>query len=241
VADQSSLVPDAAQIARLIDHTLLKPDATPAQIAAICDEARQFHFASVCVNPVHVRFCAEQLKDALDVAVCTVIGFPLGATLPEVKAFEAEKAIADGATEVDMVQNIGALKAGDLDRLRSDMAAVVEVAHKHDAICKVILETALLTDDEKATACKIAKEVGADFVKTSTGFGPGGATVADIALMRRVVGPAIGVKASGGVRTYADALAMIEAGATRIGASAGVRIVQEAEGQTLDQTSGGGY
>ncbi len=232
---------DVSQIARLIDHTLLKPDAIPDQIVTLCNEAKQFHFASVCVNPVYVARCAELLKDAADVAVCTVIGFPLGANLPQVKAFEAEKAIAEGATEVDMVQNVGALKAGDLDLLRRDMAAVVEVAHKHRAICKVILETSLLTDGEKETACTIAKEVGADFVKTSTGFSSGGATVEDIALMRRVVGPEMGVKASGGVRTYADALSMVEAGATRIGASAGVRIVQEALGHASGQAAEGSY
>lgn len=221
---------DGPAVARLIDHTLLKPAASHDQVAQLCDEAREYHFASVCVNPIYVKLCAEQLADAEDVAVCTVIGFPLGASLPEVKAFEAERAIADGATEVDMVQNVGALKSGDLDMLRRDIAAVVDVAHKHGAICKVILETALLTHDEKTVACQIAKEVGADFVKTSTGFGPGGATVEDIALMRATVGPEMGVKASGGVRTYADTVAMVEAGATRIGASAGVRIVEEAEG-----------
>lgn len=241
MADQTLQMPNATQIARFVDHTLLKPDALPEQIITLCNEARQYHFASVCVNPVYAALCTEQLKEVDDVAVCTVIGFPLGANLPEVKAFEAEKAIADGATEVDMVQNVGALKAGDLDLLRRDMAAVVEVAHKHGAICKVILETALLTDEEKETACTIAKEVGADFVKTSTGFSSGGATAEDIALMRRVVGPEIGVKASGGVRTYADALNMITAGATRIGASAGIRIVQEALGQTPGQVAEGSY
>lgn len=219
-------------VARLIDHTLLKPAASREQIEQLCDEARQYQFASVCVNPVYVKLCADLLRDQDDVAVCTVIGFPLGANLPEVKAYEAEQAIADGATEVDVVQNVGALKSGDLDLLRRDITAVVEVAHRHDAICKVILETALLTDEEKETACQIAKESGADFVKTSTGFGPGGATVDDVTLMRRVVGPDMGVKASGGVRTYADVLAMTAAGATRIGASAGVQIVQEAQGET---------
>lgn len=221
---------DPKAIARLIDHTLLKPAATRDQIAELCDEARQYRFASVCVNPAYVRQCADRLAGVDDVAVCTVIGFPLGATLPEVKAFEAERAIAAGATEVDMVQNVGALKSGDSEYVQRDIAAVVEVAHQHGAICKVILETALLTDDEKVRACEIAKAAGAVFVKTSTGFGPGGATVEDIALMRRTVGATMGVKASGGVRTFADLQAMVDAGATRIGASAGVQIVREAAG-----------
>jgi len=220
-----------AQVARLIDHTLLKPEASREQIVALCDEARRFRFASVCVNPAYVALCASRLQDVADVAVCSVVGFPLGATLPEAKTFEAERVIAAGAREVDMVMNVGALKSGDLDLLRSDIRAVAETAHARGAICKVILETGLLTDAEKETACQIAREAGADFVKTSTGFGPGGATVADIALMRRVVGPDMGVKASGGVRTYADVVALVEAGATRIGASAGVRIVEEALGQ----------
>lgn len=232
---------NADQIARMIDHTLLKPDAVPDQIVALCAEAAEYHFASVCVNPTYVKLCAEHLGDAPEVLVCTVIGFPLGANLPEVKAYEAEQAIAHGACEIDMVINVGALKAGNLDLLRADIAAVVEVAHMHGALCKVILETALLTDAEKETACAIAKEVGADFVKTSTGFGPGGATVEDIALMRRVVGSEMGVKASGGVRTYADAVSMIEAGATRIGASAGVKIVQEARGQATAAATGDTY
>jgi deoxyribose-phosphate aldolase len=228
-------------IARLIDHTLLKPDATHDQIVRLCEEARRFRFASVCVNPVHVSLCVDLLRDVEDVAVCTVIGFPLGATLPEVKAFEAGQVITLGATEVDMVQNVGALKSQDLDLLQRDMAAVVEVAHAHGAICKVIFETALLTDAEKETACQAAKAVGADFVKTSTGFGPGGATVEDVALMRRAVGPQIGVKAAGGVRTYADVQAMMAAGATRIGASAGVRIVEEALGQAGPSGTESGY
>ena len=227
------------EIARLIDHTLLKPAATPAQIEQLCNEARQYHFASVCVNPVHVARCAEWLADVDDVAVCTVIGFPLGANVTQVKAFEAEQAIAAGATEIDMVQNIGALKAGDHATVRDDIAAVVAVAHAHGAICKVILETSMLTDAEKETACRLAQDAGADFVKTSTGFGGGGATPEDIALMRRVVGPEMGVKASGGVRSYTDALAVVEAGATRIGASAGVQIVTEAQGQTPAATDSG--
>lgn len=232
---------NATAVARLIDHTLLKPAASHDQIASLCAEARQYRFASVCVNPVYVAVCAELLRDVPDVAVCTVIGFPLGATLPEVKAFEAERAIADGAAEVDMVQWVGALKNGDLSVLERDIKAVVDVAQQHQVLCKVILETALLTDAEKETACRIAKAAGADFVKTSTGFGPGGATVEDIALMRRVVGPAMGVKASGGVRTYADLQAMVAAGATRIGASAGVLIVQEALGEAADTAAPDGY
>ncbi len=229
---------DPKAIARLIDHTLLKPAATRDQIAQLCDEARTYRFASVCVNPAYVSLCAELLSAVEDVAVCTVIGFPLGATLPEVKAFEAERVIADGAREVDMVQNVGALKSGDVGLVQRDIAAVVAVAHAHGALCKVILETALLTDDEKERACRIAQAAGADFVKTSTGFGPGGATVADVALMRRVVGPALGVKAAGGVRSLADVQAMVEAGATRIGASAGVQIMQEAYGDVTGTVPG---
>ncbi|MBN1565616.1 MAG: deoxyribose-phosphate aldolase [Anaerolineae bacterium] len=241
MSDQTLQIPDAAQLARMIDHTLLKPEAVPEQFVTLCQEAKEYHFASVCVNPAHVAFCAEQLKGVDDVLVGCTVGFPLGANLPETKAFETEKAIADGAGEVDMVLNVGALKSGNLDLLRRDMAAVVDVAHRHGIICKVILETCLLTDEEKETACVIAKEVGADFVKTSTGFNSGGATVEDIALMRRVVGPEMGVKASGGVRTYTDALNMIAAGATRIGASAGVRIVQEAQGKASGVASDSTY
>jgi deoxyribose-phosphate aldolase len=214
-------------IARLIDHTLLKPDATQAQIAQLCHEARQYGFAAVCVNPTHAKLCADLLKGS-DVAVCTVVGFPLGATPPEVKAYEAQQAIEDGATEVDMVINIGALKGGESDLVERDIAMVTRTCHNNGALCKVIIEAALLTDQEKVKACELAKKVGADYVKTSTGFGPGGATVSDVALMRRVVGPGMGVKAAGGIRSYADAKGMVEAGATRIGASAGVRIVQEA-------------
>ena len=215
-------------IARLIDHTLLKPDATQAQIAQLCHEARQCGFAAVCVNPTHVKLCTDLLRGS-DVAVCTVVGFPLGATPPEVKAYEAQQAIDDGATEVDMVINIGALKGGEFDLVERDIAMVVRTSHNGGALCKVIIEAALLTEQEKIKACELAKKAGADYVKTSTGFGPGGATVADVALMRRVVGPSIGVKAAGGIRTFADAKGMVEAGATRIGASAGIRIVQEAE------------
>jgi deoxyribose-phosphate aldolase len=214
-------------IARFIDHTLLKPDATQAQIAQLCHEARQYGFAAVCVNPTHVNLCAELLKGS-DVAVCTVVGFPLGATPPEVKAYEAQQAINDGATEIDMVVNIGAVKGGESGLVERDIATVTRTCHNNGAICKVIIEAALLTEQEKVKACELAKKAGADYVKTSTGFGPGGATVSDVALMRRVVGPEMGVKAAGGIRTYTDAKGMVEAGATRIGASAGVSILQEA-------------
>ena len=215
--------------ASLIDHTLLKPDASQTEIKHLCEEAAQYHFASVCVNPTWVRACACHLQGS-GVPVCTVIGFPLGATLPDVKAYEARRAIMDGAREVDMVINVGALKSGDDCLVEHDIRSVVEVAHENDVTCKVIIETALLTDDEKVRACQAAKNAGADFVKTSTGFSKGGATVADIALMRRVVGPELGVKASGGVKNIDDARAMVEAGATRIGASVGVKIAQEAAG-----------
>jgi deoxyribose-phosphate aldolase len=215
--------------ASLIDHTLLKPDASQTEIKRLCEEAAQYHFASVCVNPTWVRACACHLQGS-GVPVCTVIGFPLGATLADVKAYEARRAIMDGAREVDMVINVGALKSGDDCLVEHDIRSVVEVAHEYDVTCKVIIETALLTDDEKVRACQAAKNAGADFVKTSTGFSKGGATVADIALMRRVVGPDLGVKASGGVKNIEDARAMVEAGATRIGASVGVKIAQEAAG-----------
>ncbi|MBE2200555.1 MAG: deoxyribose-phosphate aldolase [Anaerolinea sp.] len=218
---------DAVTLARMIDHTLLKADATPTQIARLCAEARAHHFAAVCINPIYVKLSA-QLLAGTDVAVCTVVGFPLGATLPGVKAYEAERAMADGATEIDMVIHIGALKAQDHDAVRADIAGVVEVAHAQQAVVKVIIEAALLDDEEKRVACMLAKEAGADYVKTSTGFGPGGATVADVRLMRTAVGPDLGVKAAGGIRSFADVQAMIVAGATRIGASAGVHILSEA-------------
>jgi len=217
-------IPQDPSVAKLIDHTLLKPDATPDQIAQLCYEARTYGFASVCVNPTHVKLCADLLKGT-DVKVCTVIGFPLGASAPDVKAFETETALRDGATEIDMVINIGALKGRDFTLVARDIAGVVRLAHAAGALVKVIIETALLTEEEKITACLLAKEAGADYVKTSTGFSGGGATVADVALMRRVVGPEMGIKASGGVKDYADARSMMEAGATRIGASAGVKIV----------------
>jgi deoxyribose-phosphate aldolase len=217
--------------ASLIDHTLLKPEATDEDIKRLCDEAARFHFASVCVNPTWVRAASCHLKST-GVPVCTVIGFPLGATLPDVKAYEARRTIFDGAREVDMVINIGALKSGDDCAVEHDIRSVVLAAHEVGAICKVIIETALLTDDEKVRACLAAKRAGADFVKTSTGFSKGGATVADVALMRRTVGSELGVKASGGVKGLDDARKMVEAGATRIGASVGVKIAQEAAGSS---------
>lgn len=223
-SDVSSGVPRS--IARLIDHTLLRPDATRDEIETLCAEAMQFGFASVCVNPAWVKLCATRLSRT-GVAVCSVVGFPLGATTPDVKAFEARRAIFDGAVEIDMVINIGALKSGDLPLVERDIRAVTEVCRHNHARSKVILETALLDDEQKAVACTIAKAAGADFVKTSTGFGPGGATAADVALMRRIVGSAMGVKASGGIRSAKDLDAMVAAGATRIGASASVRIISE--------------
>lgn len=214
----------AQQIANMIDHTLLKPEATKEQIEILCQEAKEYTFASVCVNPTWVSY-AHELLEGTQVKVCTVIGFPLGASTPEVKAFETKDAIANGATEVDMVINIGALKSGDDALVKRDMEAVV-AASKGKALSKVIIETCLLTDEEKVKACKLAVEAGADYVKTSTGFSTGGATVADITLMRETVGPDIGVKASGGVRSLEDAQNMIEAGATRLGASSGLKIMQ---------------
>lgn len=225
------VIPQDQSLAKLIDHTLLKPDATQQEIAQLCFEARKYGFASVCINPTWVSLCAELLKGA-SAKVCTVIGFPLGATSSETKAFETETAIRQGATEIDMVINIGALKARDLETVARDIRGVVNAAHSHGIIVKVIIETALLTDEEKTIASLISKEAGADFVKTSTGFAGGGATVHDVELMRRTVGPQMGVKASGGVRTFEDAASMIKAGATRIGASAGVKIIQGPAGQT---------
>jgi len=225
------VIPPDANLAKMIDHTLLKPDATQQEIAQLCFEARKYGFASVCVNPTWVSLCAQLLKGS-DVKVCTVIGFPLGATSSETKAFETETAIRQGATEIDMVINIGAVKARDLATVANDIRGVVRVAHARGIIVKVIIETALLTDEEKTLACLTSKEAGADFVKTSTGFAGGGATVHDVELMRRAVGPQMGVKASGGVRTYEDAASLIKAGATRIGASAGVKIIQGPGGQS---------
>lgn len=208
---------------KYIDHTLLKPDASQEQIETLIEEAKKYDFASVCVNPTWVSFAAQVLKGT-DVKVCTVIGFPLGANTPELKAFETSDAIQNGANEIDMVINIGALKSRNFDLVERDIRAVVEAAK--GTLVKVIIETCLLTDDEKVKACQIAQKAGADFVKTSTGFSTGGATVEDVALMRKTVGPDMGVKASGGARSYEDALAFIKAGATRIGASSGVAIME---------------
>lgn len=211
-------------IASYIDHTLLKPESTESQVIQLCKEAAEFKFASVCVNPTWVETAAAELTGT-SVKVCTVIGFPLGASTPETKAFETTDAISKGAGEIDMVLNVGALKSGNTDLVKKDIEAVVNAA-KGKAIVKVILETCLLTDEEKATASRLSKEAGADFVKTSTGFSTGGATVEDVKLMRQTVGPDLGVKASGGVRSLEDVEAMIKAGATRIGASSGVKIMQ---------------
>ena len=215
-------------LARYIDHTQLKPEAIETQIVHLCEEAQRFQFMAVCVNPVWVKRCVSLLSGTTT-CVAAVVGFPLGATLPEVKVFEAQQVAAAGAREIDMVINIGALKGKDYALVARDIAAVVGAAHASGALTKVIIEAALLDDEEKQTACQLACEAGAEFVKTSTGFSLGGATAHDVALMRRVVGPDVGVKAAGGIRTFADALAMIAAGANRIGASASVKIVQEAE------------
>ncbi len=219
------VIPQDKRLAGMIDHTLLKPDATADKIAQLCFEARKYHFASVCVNPTNVKLCADLLKNS-DVEVCTVIGFPLGATPTEVKTFETKNALNNGATEIDMVINIGALKTGDNELVARDINEVVKVSHAANALVKVIIEAALLTDEEKIVACLLAKEAGADYVKTSTGFSSGGATVHDVALMRQTVGPNLGVKAAGGIHTHEEAEQMIAAGATRIGASAGVKIIQ---------------
>jgi deoxyribose-phosphate aldolase len=216
-------------VAALIDHTLLRPDASREDIETLCREAIEFGFATVCVNPAWVATCAARLHGT-PVRVCAVVGFPLGATTPDVKQYETRRVIADGAREVDMVLNLGAVKSGDLDLVARDLEAVTRPCRDAGVTIKVIIEAACLTDDEKVTACTLAKRAGADFVKTSTGFGPGGATVADVALMRRVVGPAMGVKAAGGIGNLDALKAMVAAGATRIGASAGVRIVRQAKG-----------
>ncbi|MAE28326.1 MAG: deoxyribose-phosphate aldolase [Planctomycetota bacterium] len=221
-------------MAGFIDHTILKPDTTAAEVDRICDEALRHRFASVCVNGSWVKRCAEILGGA-PTKVCCVVGFPLGAVAPEVKAYEARRAIEDGACEIDMVINVGALKSGDDAFVRRDIAGVADTCHRLGAELKVILETCLLNEDEKVRACELSKEAGADFVKTSTGFSTGGATAADVALMRRTVGPTMGVKASGGVRDEEGARQMIEAGATRLGASASVAIVRG------DAASGDGY
>ncbi len=217
-------------LAKLIDHTLLKPEATTQQIEQLCAEAKKYGFASVCVNPCYVSLCARLLKDTR-VKVCTVIGFPLGATTTAAKVVEAEHAIRDGAQELDMVINVGMLKSGEHEYVEDDIFAVVSTARRSGVLTKVILENVLLTDEEKVKACLLVKRAGADFVKTSTGFSKGGATVGDVILMRRVVGSAIGVKAAGGVRSREEALTMVASGADRVGASASVKIVS-GEGTT---------
>jgi deoxyribose-phosphate aldolase len=227
-------------VAGLIDHTLLKPDATRQDIEKLCREAAEFHFATVCVNPAWVAFAAARLKGA-GVGVCSVVGFPLGATTADVKHYETRRAIYDGATEIDMVINIGALKSGDLRTVERDIEAVVDPCRQCGVISKVIIEAALLTDEEKITACTLSKAAAADFVKTSTGFASGGATPADVALMRRVVGADMGVKAAGGVRDLEGLRAMVAAGASRVGASAGVKIVQETKGQKPAGPVASGY
>lgn len=214
------------KLAALIDHTLLRANATREEIGKLCGEAARYEFATVCVNPIWVRYASSQLTNSAP-KVCTVVGFPLGANTADVKAFEARRAIFDGADEIDMVLNVGALRGGQQAVVRADIEAVVSVCHEADAICKVILETAFLTEEEKIKACVLSKEAGADFVKTSTGFGPSGANPDDVALMRKAVGPALGVKAAGGIKGPGETREMLAAGATRIGASASVRIVRK--------------
>jgi len=230
----------APGVSGMIDHTLLKADASRAEIETLCREAAEFQFATVCVNPAWVALAASHLRGT-GVGVCSVVGFPLGATTADVKQYETRRAIFDGATEIDMVINVGALKSGDLRTVEKDIEAVVEPCRQCGIISKVIIEAALLTDEEKITASTLSKAAGADFVKTSTGFGPGGATVADVALMRRVVGAEMGVKAAGGVRDLEGLRAMVAAGATRVGASAGVKIVQESKGQKTAAGAPVGY
>jgi deoxyribose-phosphate aldolase len=227
-------------VAALIDHTLLKPDATQADIETLCREAAEFGFATVCVNPCWVARAARLLRGTKS-AACSVVGFPLGATTPDVKHYETRRAIFDGAAEIDMVINIGALKSGDLRVVERDIEAVTAPCREAGVLSKVIIEASYLTDQEKVTASTLAKAAGADFVKTSTGFGPGGATVADVALMRRVVGADMGVKAAGGVKDFASLEAMVAAGATRVGASAGVRIVQQSKGASTTTPAPAGY
>jgi deoxyribose-phosphate aldolase len=225
----------------MIDHTLLKPDATQDKIVQLCIEARKYNFASVCVNPANIKLCADLLRGSR-VKVCSVVGFPLGATLPDIKVMETELVIQLGAQEVDMVINIGALKSGDLQLVSRDIRGVIAKAHASNVLVKVIIETILLTDEEKVAVCLLAKEAGADYVKTSTGFSGGGATVQDITLMRRVVGPEMGVKASGGVGTREIAESLVKAGATRIGASAGVKIVSSgSQTAAATQSAAKGY
>ena len=222
------------EVAKLIDHTLLRPEATRWNIEALGREAMEFTFANVCINPTWVTLAAHLLAGS-GVGVCTVVGFPLGAMTPDVKAYETRRAIADGAIEIDMVINIGALKSGDLDLVRRDIDTVAAACREGSALSKVIVEAALLTDDEKVTACMLARAAGADFVKTSTGFGPGGATVADVALIRRIVGAGMGIKAAGGIRDLAAVEAMVAAGATRIGTSASVEIMRQAIAASFDK------
>ena len=229
-------VPSDANVAKYIDHTLLKPEATREQITQLCFEARKFNFATVCVNATHAKLCVNLLRGT-NVGVAVVVGFPLGATTPEVKAFEAEQALREGASEIDMVINIGAIKDRNLELAARDVRAVVNTVHSLGGMLKVIIETALLTDEEKQIACLISKEAGADFVKTSTGFSTAGATVEDVALMRRTVGPTIGVKAAGGVRSDDDLQKMVKAGATRIGTSAGVKIVKGGDAEAPVQST----
>ncbi|MGB8542281.1 MAG: deoxyribose-phosphate aldolase [Candidatus Acidiferrales bacterium] len=226
-----------SQIARLIDHTLLKPEASRDDIQKLCGEALDYGFASVCVNPWNVAQAAELLRGS-EVRVCTVVGFPLGATLPLVKVLEASEAIKAGAQEIDMVINIGALKSGQEALAEADIRGVVEESHRMGFLCKVILETALLTHEEKVRGSLLAKKAGADFVKTSTGFGPGGATVEDVRLIRETVGSGTGIKAAGGVRTLSDLQKMVESGATRIGSSSGVKIMEEFRGATPTSSAG---
>lgn len=227
-------------VAAMIDHTLLRPDATRTEIEQLCREAIDHRFATVCLNPAWVALAASMLRPH-GVGVCTVVGFPLGATTPDVKQYETRRAIFDGATEIDMVINIGALKSGDLRLVERDIAAVADACGPCHVTSKVIIEAALLTDDEKVSACALSKAAGADFVKTSTGFAKGGATVADVALMRRVVGPDMGVKAAGGVKDFEGLKAMVAAGASRVGASAGVRIVRESRGEATPGGKPSGY
>lgn len=227
------------EVAAMIDHTLLKADASRAEVEALCREAAEYRFASVCVNPTWVAACARLLQGT-PVKVCSVVGFPLGATTPDVKHYETRRALFDGAREIDMVINVGALKSGELRLVERDIEAVTGPCREVGAASKVIIEAALLTDEEKVTACTLAKAAAADYVKTSTGFGPGGATAADVALMRRVVGEEMGVKAAGGVKDLDALKAMVAAGATRVGASAGVRIVQESKGGAKGP-AGSGY
>ncbi|RLC95819.1 MAG: deoxyribose-phosphate aldolase [Chloroflexi bacterium] len=227
IASTLGIAPTDGHLAHMIDHTLLKPDATQDQIAQLCYEARKYGFASVCVNPGNAKLCTQLLKGS-GVHVCVVVGFPLGATSTEAKVFEAQQAIRDGAVEIDMVINVGALKSQDYELVERDIGSIARACHAGNAILKVIIEAALLSDEEKVIACQLAKVAGANFVKTSTGFGPGGATLEDVALMRRVVGPTMGVKAAGGIHTYEEAQQMIAAGASRIGASASVKIMQGA-------------